>query len=175
MYKYLLILMMLMGCSSDINYHPTQSRLWHSETVEVIICPDNPVKISKIEQAFEEVSAINPKYTFDCMYAEDCSGGEPSEGEIWITKFRSEDRGLFDLALTTSYGEPGGCSIDWAIIYLRKKNSIPVIKHEILHAFGWNHVPESGHLMSGNSGIVTTAPSEDGLDWENEKYLTNCL
>ena len=131
---------------------PKQKAKW-AHPPDVRICPDsnmNPARLSRAMNYWERLG-----YKFGAIIIEkdayNCIAPLPRRQEIVITLPTQEvnSKYLASTRLTTfkSTGE-----IAHAVIYItpRQSERERVIEHEIGHALGWTHYPQSRHIMNPN-------------------------
>ena len=151
----LLIAFLLIGCQSDTSGRETliSSGLpvlcgnW-IQSPDIEICNNMPISVRKIVSNLKWWRRLSAIYTYNNLNRSDCQ----TPTKIGWIRFSSADRNFLSknrwLAYTTvkinNYG-----NVDYAEIFLKKENNNWVIRHEIGHAYGWQHAPEYrvNHLM----------------------------
>jgi hypothetical protein len=158
MIRSLLVLMLLFsGCSEHFEVHENMWGHWnHPPTIE--ICAETPIDRDHILDQFDWwYNEISDVYDYEEVIYSSCSE-DIKNGTIRVEKFSSgkEYLGEKKAAAFTYYSHKSGSQhMNWAHIYLRGSNTDRTIRHEIGHAFGWNHFEDPDHLMYSGGGEET--------------------
>jgi hypothetical protein len=139
-------------------------------TPNIEICSGSPVSKKKIISAFKWWSNISSDYEYgEVVVNSDCSGQKIRPG--WI-QFKQASKWQLENMECEAYafiGYDKQGAINRSLVFLDASNDKWIVRHEIGHAFGWDHVPEDqrGHLMNEYVGknidglSVYTLPSQN--------------
>lgn len=164
--KYLLLLLLASACTLEQYEHDPYTRGQWADQPVVVICDDNVVNVVRILNQMDYWLDINTTYDYQYSTWKSCNTPQ-TPGTI---RFRVSDpeylreEGIAAYSKVTVRNEyiedePGlwyeHHIVDSATVYIHKTNSNQTLRHEIGHAFGWEHVFYPGHVMSPSSGDST--------------------
>jgi hypothetical protein len=154
---------------SPMIYTPILGGSW-SSSPNIEICEDSPISARRIIKELKWWSRLTPSYSYNELIISDCD--YPIESG-WI-RFTVADPSLLESNGWSAYAYTD-FNRDWSINYsrvsLNELNNKWIIRHEIGHAFGWDHVPEKqeGHLMNTHVGCNIEGLSSYRIRDRNEK------
>ncbi len=150
-----LLMIVLFGCSKPEVTAPEPYNLvldakW-VEPPKIIICDDMPVSTSKVIRDLDFWSEISDDYQYDLVPEFSKCDGKINEGEIRFTKADPRILTHFNWRAYTLqvFNKEETSKMNGAQVYLTEDNDMWTIRHEIGHAWGWDHVTneKEGHLM----------------------------
>jgi hypothetical protein len=139
---------------TDVEYYTVIQGAGWSSPPNIQVCEDSPFSAKKIEKELKWWQQLAPSYQYGEITTAICGEFDTPDGTIRFTRANSETLSTNKWAAyaNTKLNDDG--TIKWSKVSLDESNDSWIIRHEIGHAFGWDHVPEEqlGHLMNTHVG-----------------------
>lgn len=139
----LLSLVFISACCEDRYHHPNLITHW-KEAPTIELCEDLGTKSSLVTQQLKWLMRISISYEYEGPLQASCHT-KPKQGTLRIQK--ADPKELAEKEAEAFAHLEHQHFLRYAIVYLPKDAKAEVIRHELLHAYGWDHFPDYDHLM----------------------------
>jgi len=156
MKRHLLTILLLISCSPDSN--PNLDAYWNEPPI-IEFCDDVPLDSEYILDQFDWFHyEISNSYSYQYVIYSSCE----EDRDLGVIRVKLANPKTLERLGAAAYVNDfeiekhnGRYIMLGATINLTEFNLENAIRHEIGHAYGWNHFSDEEHLMSGNGGWKT--------------------